>query len=128
MMVFSEIDLSQIDESDGVIIYGKLFSKILEDFITREDAKQMMQTSNLPVTTSVDTLVNTAVQVVPASGTGTGIGKGTGTGKGNTSPIYNGSQPSAGSRLLEQRRKAEKERGYVEIKAQTAPIEQTSGL
>jgi hypothetical protein len=127
MMVFSEIDLSQIDESDGVIIYGKLFPKILEDFITREDAKQMMQSSNLPVTTSVDTLVETGVQIGP-SGTGIGTGKGTGAGKGQTSPLYNGSQPSAGSRLLEQRRKAEKERGYVEVEAQTAPIEQTAGF
>ena len=128
MMVVSGIDEEQYETFAGITIYGKLFEKILEDFVTRADLKMALQSSNLPVTTNVSTLVNTAVQVAIPAGTGTGIGKGTGSGQGTCSPVYTGQTPSPESELLKQRRLLEKEMGTTAIEGLTSGLETTAGL
>lgn len=123
MLALSGLDEEQFDSAAGIITYGKLFPKILDDFVTREDLKMALKSSNLPVTTNVSTLVNTAVQVVIPAGTGTGIGKGTGSGQGQVSPIYLGDYASPGSQLLKQRREAEKQAGTTLVEGFTSGIE-----
>lgn len=127
MMMISEIDEEQFETFANVTIYGKLFPNILEDFVTRADLKMALQSSNLPVTTNVSTLVNTTVQVAVPAGTGTGLGKGTGSGQGQVNAVYVGDTPSPESKLLEQRRKAEKEAGAAGIEGLTSGIEQIAG-
>ena len=127
MMVLSPINEEQYDLAAGNIIYGKLFPKLLEDFVARADAKLMMKSSNLPVTTNVSTLVNTVVSVVIPAGTGTGIGKGTGSGTGNTNPIYIADTPSPEAQLLKQRRLAEKKLGTAQTEGQISGIKAIAG-
>jgi hypothetical protein len=127
MMAFSQLSDEQYDMAADLIVYGKLFPKILEDFITRKDAAMMMKSSNLPVNTNVTTLVNTAVQVAVPAGTGTGVGKGTGNGTGTASPIYTGEFPSPESQILKQKRILEKETGVSQTEALTSGIEQVAG-
>lgn len=128
MMEMSSIDLEQYDLVATKITYYKLFPYIMDDFVTREDSKQMLKSSNLPVTTNVTTLVNTAVQVAIPAGTGTGMGKGTGSGTGRSSPIYNGSTPSAGSFAKKSEYKAKEEAGGVAVEGLTSAIETAAGL
>lgn len=127
MMMISEIDEEQFETFANVTIYGKLFPNLLEDFPTRADIKLMMKSTNLPVTTNVSTLVNTAVQVVIPAGTGTGVGKGTGSGQGQVAAAYIADTPSPESKLLEQQRKAEKEAGASGIEGLTSGLEQVAG-
>lgn len=129
MMVFSPINEEQYDLAAGTIIYGKLFPKILEDFLCREDAKMMMKASNLPVSTTVNTLVNTVLAGTagPVPLSGTGVGKGTGAGTGQTSPAYDGGVPSPGAKILEQRRRLEKELGVTLTEGLVSGIEKIAG-
>ena len=126
MLAFSALDDEQFDSAAGVITYGKLFPKILDDFVTREDLKMALKSANLPVSTNVSTLVNTVVQVAIPAGTGTGVGPGNGTGTGQVSPIYVGDSPSPGSQLLKQRREAEKKAGTTLVEGFTSGIEATA--
>lgn len=98
MMVMSPIDESAYDEAATQITYCKLFPLIIEDFVTRMDAKQMMMPSNLPFKSDVVVIPGQVVQVVPSSGTGATSAPGKGTGAGTVKPIYNGStkHPSNG--------------------------------
>ena len=57
MMVFPEFNQELYDVVQVEVGYCKMFSHILEDFPTREDVKKMMETSNLPVQTTVSTTV-----------------------------------------------------------------------
>jgi len=111
MMTFSPINEEQYDLAAGTIIYGKLFPKLLKDFITREDAKMMMKQSNL--------IVQTNVQVAIPAGTGTGVGV--------VNVIYSGDQPSPGSKILEQRRKLEKELGTVQVEEPIEALKTVAG-
>ena len=123
MMVMSGLDESAYESFADVTIYGKLFPKILEDFVARADLKMALKNTNLPVTTNVSTIVNTAVQVAVPAGTGTGVGKGSGSGQGQVAPIYVGDIPSPEAKLLEQRRRAEKEAGVAGIEGLTSGVE-----
>lgn len=71
------------------LLYYKLFPLFLKDFLTRDDALQMMAEKNLPVTTD------------PTSGTGTAI------------PIYRGTIPLGKSKSKEVKYKAAKSTGNI---------------
>lgn len=122
MMVLSPLD-EELYESKAVeISYYKLFPYIMDDFLTRKDCEQMMKSTNLPVTTTVSTIVNTAVQVAVPAGTGTGVGAGNGEGAGQTTPVYIGTTPLGGSRILAKEKEALKEAGGVAIQATIGEI------
>jgi hypothetical protein len=103
MMTFSPIDDALYEEAQVQIGYCKLFPLILEDFITRKDAAEMMKASNLPFTSTVATTGTSAAQ------TGVGIGQ--------VSPIYNGSFDTPGSKLLAAQKEAIKDAGGKSTKA-----------
>jgi len=90
MMIFNPIDDQVYDESATLIIYCKLFKHILDDFITRDDAIEMMKSSNLPVNTNVVVNAGQGVSVAVLAGTGSTVSPGKGTGTGNAQPIYDG--------------------------------------
>jgi len=106
MMIFSPLDLALYDEVQVLIGYCKLFPHILEDFITREDAKEMMKASNLSVVTSVDTVVAASLTGVTSV-----VGKGTGKGSGQVIVPYKGQSPLAGSQILAKQKVTIKESG-----------------
>lgn len=118
MMVFSEINMNQYSLSADKIAYCKMVRFLIQDFVTREDARAMMNSGNL----NVSTLVNTAVQIGP-SGTGSGAGKGTGT----VSPVYDGSAPSPGTNKIVQQRKQDQVFSEGTIEGQVEPLSQIVG-
>lgn len=127
-MEMASIDLEKFDLVATKVTYYKLFEYMVEDFVTREDSKMMMKSSNLPVSTNVTSVVNTAVQVAGPAGTGTGVGKGTGTGTGRSTPIYNGGNMSPGSVALKAKYKAAEEAGGETIEGLKSGIETAAGL
>ena len=120
MMVFSPLDEEEYDSIARKMTYWKIFEYILEDFVSRKDAKEMMKSSNLPVSTTVSTTVNTVVAVSPPTGTGTGVGAGNGSGSGNTQPIYVGETATPGSVSLKEQHERELESGGVQIEGLVA--------
>lgn len=127
MMQFSSLDQDQYEVIGKELIYLKIFPFILEDFVCREDAKEMMRSNNLPVSTTVSTTTNTVVTTDPVTGTGTGIGSGTGSGTGNTQPVYIGDKANAASLLLKEQHKTELEAGGKTVKGFTSSIEKAIG-
>ena len=119
MLAFSPLNEEAYDVAATRITYLKLFQHILEDFITREDAKQILKSSNLPVSTTVQTTVNTVLAGTagPAPISGTGAGAGNGSGSGTTSPIYVGDIPGPGSQALKAKLQAEREGSGAAITA-----------
>jgi hypothetical protein len=122
MLALSGLDDSQYESSANKIIYGKLIGNIMEDFVSREDMKMIMKSSNLPVSTKVNTAV-TGSLTPPTAVAGSGIGAG----NGQVSPIYIGDTASPGSQLVKQKRIAEKEAGGIEVEAQTSGLEAIAG-
>jgi hypothetical protein len=127
-MMVAGLDLEQYDTTGGTIIYGKLFPKLLKDFLTREDAKEMMKSSNLQVTTNVRVNPGQAVSAPPPSGAGSTTSPGTGSGSGQVRAIYKGEQAMPASKILEQRRKLEKELGTETIDTEISAIEEIAGV
>ena len=111
MMAFEPINEEIYDNVATFITYAKIFPYILDHFVTRKDAKQMMMPSNLPVNTTVTVMPGQAVQVAVPAGTGSTVSPATGNGQGTAQPSYNGSYPNAESQLLKQEIKAKKEAG-----------------
>ena len=120
-MAFEPINEEIYDEAASFITYAKIFSHILNDFITREDAKQMMGQSNLPVTVNAGQAVATTGS--PAAQTGSTVSPGSGLAK----PIYNGSVPSPGSEVLKQLVKAKKEAGGLAVTGLTETVSAATG-
>lgn len=106
MAPLQALDEGTYDTLATQISYCKLFPYILEDFLTRADCKEMMRSSNLPVSTQVNTIVTTSTDA------GTGIGKGSGT----ASPAYAGQEPLAGSLRLKKEKEAIRRAGGVSSK------------
>lgn len=123
MMQFSSLDEDKYETLAKRMTYLKIFKFILEDFVSREDAKIMMKPTNLPVTTTVKTIVNTAVTVPTGAGTGTGAGNGSGSG--TAQPSYVGDTKTPGSVTLEQQHKTELESGGASVEGFTSGIEET---
>jgi hypothetical protein len=128
MMVFEPINEEVYDKAATFIAYAKIFPHLLKDFITREDAKKMMDSQNLPVTTEVTVNPGQAVQVAVPAGTGSTTSPAKGTGQGRSLPIYNGSFASAGSKILEKKVKAKKELGGASIEGLTEGVSSATGI
>lgn len=128
MMVIDSINLDAYDTYQVEIGYYKLFPLIMEDFVTRKDAKQMMLPSNLPVNTTVNVMPGQAVTTAggPTAQSGSTISPGSGTGSGTAQPAYDGSFPHAETQLLKQEIKAKKEAGGVAVDSLTAPVKKAT--
>ena len=111
MMTFSPINDAVYDEAATQITYCKLFPLILEDFLTRNDGKEMMKTSNLPVTTEVKVNPGQIVSAPPPSGNGSTTSPGSGKGDGNVNPVYDGSVKIAADEALAKQKQAIKDGG-----------------
>ena len=110
MMVFTAIDPAIYEEAAIQITYCKLFPLILEDYLTREDAKKMMESTNLSVSTTVNTMLSGTAGPAPLSGTGAG------TGSGQVQAAYKGETALAGSQALANEKKVIKEGGGTATK------------
>jgi len=119
MMALSPIDQNVYDESATAITYYKIFKHIVKDFITREDAKEMMKSTNLPV----QQVLMSQVQVAIPAGTGTGVGNV------NTQvkPIYNGSVESPGTQSLAAEIKTKKKAAGAAVGGLTDAIGKAMG-
>jgi hypothetical protein len=117
MMVLSAIDDEAYEVAQVEISYCKLFPQLIEDFITRKDAAEMMKASNLPFTSTVSTNPGQAVQVAVPAGSGTTVSPGTGSGTGQVSPVYNGSSQTTATKLLAKQKEAIKDAGGQATKA-----------
>jgi hypothetical protein len=122
MMVFEPINEEIYDKTATFITYAKIFPHLLEDFITREDAKEMMAPQNLPVTTDVTVNPGQAVQVAVPAGTGSTVSPAKGIGQGRSLPIYKGAYASVGSKILEKKIKTKKELGGVAVTGLTEGV------
>lgn len=111
MMIFTPIDEEAYESAQVEIGYCKLFPLLSKDFITRKDMVQIMAPSNLPVNTTVNTILAASGPTGPV--TGTGFGKGTG----SIIASYNGSYPSPGTKALEAEKLAIKEAGGQAIES-----------
>ena len=118
-MLFSPIDDSLYDTSAIQITYCKLFPLILEDFVTRKDATEMMKSSNLPVSTDVVVTPGQGVSVAVPAGTGSTVTPGKGNGSGNAKPIYNGAHTLPADEVLAKEKEAIKNAGGQTTKAIT---------
>jgi len=120
MMVFSPLDEEKYDAIARKMTYWKIFELILEDFVSREDAKVMMKQSNLPVTVNA----GQAVSAPPPSGAGTTTSPGTG----RTQPVYTGDKESPGSVALKERHKRDLDSGGLQVEGFTAEIKTVGGI
>lgn len=111
MLEFSQIDDGAYDEAATQITYCKLFPLLIEDFVTRLDAKQMMLPSNLPFTSTVTVNPGQAVQVAVPAGTGSSVSPGTGTGTGQVTPPFDGSSKHPTNEALIAEKRAIKDAG-----------------
>jgi len=121
MMAFEPISEEIYDSVATFITYAKIFPYIMTDFATREDAKQMMSKTNLVL--KVD-----PGQVVATTGSPTAqAGSTTSPGTGLALPVYDGSFPSPGSKVLEQAIKAQKEAGGAAVTGLTEVVSAATG-
>jgi len=111
MFAFSQIAEDAYDTAATQITYCKLFPLMIEDFVTRKDAEQMMAANNLPFQSQVIVNPGQAVQVVVPAGTGSTASPGVGSGKGMVSPIFTGGQKHPSNAILLAEKKAIKESG-----------------
>lgn len=124
MMVIDSIDQEAYETFQVEIGYYKLFPLIMEDFVTRKDAKQMMLPSNLVVNTQLNVMPGQAVATAggPTAQTGSTVSPGQGTGTGTVQPTYDGSFPHGETQALKVQIKAKKEAGGVAVQSLTAPV------
>jgi len=127
MMVIDAIDQEAFDTFQVEIGYYKLFPWMLENFVTRKDAQQMMMPSNLPFTSTVTVTPGQGVQVAVPAGTGSTNTPGAGTGQGTVQPIYDGGTPHAVSQILKTEINAKKVVGGTATEALRAPIKAITG-
>ena len=121
MMAFEPMSEETYDLAAIFITYAKIFPHIMDDFITRDDAKVMMGKSNLPVTVNAGQAVATTGS--PAAQTGSTVSPGSGLAQ----PVYDGSFPSPGTKILEQRIKVEKEAGGATVTGLTEGVAKATG-
>jgi hypothetical protein len=119
---FGPLNQETYDEAATFITFAKLFPYILEYFVSREDAKQMMLTSNLSVSTTVTVNPGQAVSAPPPTGVGSTVSPGTGSGVGQVTPSYDGSYAHAASEPVKVKVKAKKEAGGMAVSGLTEAI------
>lgn len=118
-MTFSPIDDSLYESAAIQITYCKLFPLILKDYVTRDDAHEMMKPSNLPVSTDVVVTPGQGVTVAVPAGTGSTVTPGKGNGSGNTKPIYDGTYTLPADEIKSKEKEAIKNAGGQTTKAVT---------
>ena len=111
MMVFSPINEEVYDVSATQVTYCKIFPHMLEDFITRHDAKKMMDPKNLPFNSDVVTNAGQAVSVAVPAGTGSTVSPGKGKGSGRVTPVYDGTYTLPEDEALKREKKALEDAG-----------------
>jgi len=111
MMTFSPINDQQYDMAAIEITYCKIFPYIMEDFVSREDSKEMMKMSNLPVSTEVQVNPGQVVSVAIPAGTGSTTSPGKGKGDGNVKANYDGGVKIAADEALIKEKQAIKDAG-----------------
>ena len=121
MMAFEPMNEETYETAATFITYAKLFPYIMDDFVTRDDSKEMMGKSNLPVNINAGQAVNTTGS--PAAQAGFTVSPGSGLAQ----PIYDGSFPSPGTKVLEQKIKAKKEAGGATVSGLTKGLEKATG-
>ena len=129
MNMLSSMSEQDYEISGNNILYGKLFDKLVEDFLTREDAEYMMRADNLPVSTTLNVNPGQSLSVAAATFKGFTESPGTGTGDGRVNASYKGEyvRRSTGTHTLEAKRKREKLTGQTQTEATTGAIAAASG-
>lgn len=129
MNLLSSMSEESYDIAGNNILYGKLIDRLVEDFLTREDAKEMMKSSNLLVSTSLDVSAGIPTQVATGSGPATGAttAPGTGKGTGKVNASYKGAEKTPGTLLMVGKRKAEKMTGQAQTEGVTGAISTAAG-
>lgn len=126
-MVFEAMNEEAYDISATYITYAKIFPHILDHFLTRKDAAQMMKPNNLPVNTTVTVNPGQNVTVVLATGAGATTAPGSGTGSGTVQVSYDGSYAHADSQVLKTEVKTRKEAGGGAVKGLTSAVSSATG-
>lgn len=121
MMVINPIDQGAYDQQATLITYCKLFPFIVNDFLTREDCKELVKASNLIV--SVTAYGNATV----AGPTGSMSGMATVPVNTNVKVIYDGTIQTPGTTSLGQQIKAKKISGNSATTALTSTISGAMG-
>lgn len=111
-MMVSGMSSEDYEAAANPIVYGKLIDKLVEDFITRKDAEQMMLSSNLQVMT----VVSGVAGAIPVSGTG----------QGTVLASFTGSTPCPAANIVKAKRKLEKDLGEEGAKGAIAALEAAS--
>lgn len=119
MMILNELDQEAYNRSATIITYCKLFPLIIQDFVTRIDAKKMMDPKNLPLTT--DVVVNpgqgvTGTLTLPAAVAGSTVTPGKGKGTGRVIPPYKGDYLLPDDQALKENKKKQQEAGGIAVK------------
>jgi hypothetical protein len=112
MMVFSPLNEEAFDVVQVELGYCKLFKHIIQDFVTRRDIVQIINSGNLPVQATVVAVA----QVAPPTFTGAATGTATGT----VIPVYNGAVPHPSSSSMIQEKEAIRRAGGVAIEGLTS--------
>jgi len=120
MMAF-ELNDQLYETSASYITYAKIFPHIMADFLTREDAKFMVASSNVVVTVNPGQAVTTTGS--PAAQAGSTVSPGTAT----SIFGYKGEVASAGTKILEVSVKTRKEAGGLAIGGIGAAVEVVAG-
>lgn len=111
MFVFSALNDQAYDEAATLITYCKIFPHIVKDFVTRIDTKEMMKSSNLPVSTDVTVQPGISLSVAAITFKGATESVGKGKGSGNTNPAYDGSTLLPGDESLKKQKESIKNSG-----------------
>lgn len=100
----------EVYEEQGIkILYYKLFPLLIEDFLTRSDAKEIMKSSNLITT------VNPGIPVATAGSPTAQTGATTAIGKAEVRAIYKGEFPLANTKKDEKIYEAKRRTGNAVI-------------
>jgi len=120
-MMALELNDQLYETSASYITYAKIFPHIMADFLTREDAKFMVASSNVVVTVNAGQAVATTGS--PVAQAGSTVSPGTGL----STFVYKGEVATAGTKVLEVSVKARKEAGGLAIEGVRAAVEVVAG-
>jgi len=120
-MMALELNDQLYETSASYITYAKIFPHIMADFLTRQDAKFLVASSNIVVTVNPGQAVTTTG--TPVAQAGATISPGTGL----STFVYMGDVPTAGTKLLEASVKVRKEAGGLAIEGVRTAVEVVAG-
>ena len=106
---FPPLDQEAFDKAATYVTFAKVFPHILELFVSRADAKEMMKSDNLNVTVNPGQVVSTS------GGPTSQVGSTVSPGMGKVLAVYNGGQSHPASKIVEQEVEAKKNAGGTAI-------------